>query len=422
MRDGIPGGEGVMGGKRIAAWGMVLVLMMLSGCGGTEQVTDDYRSALREEACHPLSAKREITEADRGKLQRTEHVDMVKKKFDYRAFLRKMRAAFQETKYGKYISEGDGLDEEDIYGDDEDMMDADKQSLLAWEEDDFTVSLLLYAVDILEKGRREGKLPREGDIGEEKDVEMTPAQKQRFACYEAVKVDNCIFYVYQGEVQESFYVALSRDEEWQQALRKHGLGYVGELFSAGEDALWEHPVEGVESLHVESIFTFDGLNISTGNELFNLSIADGELAAWHNEGQISEGIRWLEKYWDGDGWGINYYTDGERCDILNYQVKLGRFIDVDEERDLEYSLEVLGNSREERVEEVRYHASGNGEYLKDVPSYLRPTVVSYLRGMGVSREEAQRFVERLPRGSGTLGVLKVAVDQREEVITVYRPY
>lgn len=411
-----------MRGKAMAAWAMAFALAMMAGCGRTDGIGDDYRSVLREEAWHPLSAKRGITEADRKRMQGTEHAALVKKKFDYGAFLKKMRLAFERTKYGKYLLHEDGAEEgEDASGTDEDVMDAGKKSLLAWEEDAVNVDLCGYARDVLEKGRKEGKLPREGDIGEEKEIEMTPVQKRKFASYEAVKVDNCIFYVYEKEVQDCFYVALSRDEEWRQALRDQGLDYVGELFLAGEDALWNYPMEGVESLRVESVFAFGGLNVSTGNTLFNLSIADSELSAWHNEGRISKGIQWLEKYWDGDGWGMNYYNDGERCDILNYQVKLGRF-DADEERDLEYSLGVVGNSREERVEEIRYHATGRGESLKNVPSYLGPTVVSYLRGMGLSLEDTQRFVEKLPEQSGTLGGLKVAVDREEGEITVYCPY
>lgn len=405
MRSGIPGEEGrvkIMRGKLIVAWGLTFVLAAMAGCGRTGGITDDYRSLLRERNHHPFLVKREITEVERRKLQGTEKIALTEKEFSYKSLVQKMLAALKGTKYKNYL------------------LEENEEEYLNYEEQ-INIDLYRYAWDMMKKGRKEGKLPEEGGIGEEEDLDLSPAQQKKFATYDVVKIDNCIFYVYKGKVQEPFYVALSRDEEWQEALRAQGMGYVGELFRAGEDFRWEHPTMDVDSLMLENIFTFNGLSVSTGNSLFDLNIWDDKKAAWENCGRISAGVKWMEKYWDGDAWGMIRYTDGEQCDIMDYQVELRGFA-ADDDKDLVYFLEAVGNSGEERIEEIIYRASGRGEYMKKVPSYLQPTVISHLRGLGVSQKEAEGFVEKLPNKSGTWGDLKVAVDRKAGEITVYRPY
>lgn len=394
-----------MGGKRIIALVILCSMLVMTGCGMEGWSTDDYRSMLKEQFTHAFSVKKEIGKREEAELEDSKNVDLVQKKFVYKDFVNKLCTVMKNTKYSKYLSINE---ETEVQKNNE----IDGGIVV-----DFTVDLFRYAKDILEKGRKEGKLPDKGDIGEEDSMEVNV--KEKFASYEAVKVDNCIFYVYQGKVQKSYYVALSKDQEWQQALQAQELGYVGELFSEGEDSFWKNPID-IDSYLSEKSFSFNEMTINTGKGDFIICISDNERRAIENNGQICAGVQWLEQYWNEDAWGVRYYTDGKHCDMISYEVEMMDFWGDGETG--QYYLEVLGDSEKKEIEEIIYQETVSDTLSKSIPSYLQPTVISYLMGLGVSEKEAEEFVNALPEKSTILGEYQVAVDKGKGKIKIYRPY
>lgn len=75
-----------------------------------------------------------------------------------------------------------------------------------------------------------------------------------------------------------------------------------------------------------------------------------------------------------------------------------------------------------QIEEIIYQETVSDTLSKSIPSYLQPTVISYLMGLGVSEKEAEEFVNALPEKSTTLGEYQVAVDKGKGKIKIYRPY
>lgn len=394
-----------MGGNRTIALLVLGSILVMTGCGKEGRLTDDFRSMLKNRFTHAFSVKKVITQEEETELKGKKDVDLVKKKFVYKDFVKKLCTAMESTKYKKYIYNND---ETEVQNNNE--IDSE---IFA----DLTVDLAGYAEDMLKRARKEGKLPDKGAIGTEEDDSMGADIKKRFSSYESVKVDNCIFYVYQGKVQKSYYVALSKDEEWQQALQAQGLGYVGELFQEGEASFWENPLD-TESYFLEKSFFFNELTINTGEGDFSVYLSDNERRAIENNGRICAGVQWLEQFWNEDAWGMKYYTDGKHCDMISYGVEMLEFWDSDV--DPQYYLEVWGDSEKKEIEEIIYLETDT--LSKTIPSYLQPTVISYLMGLGVSEKDAEEFVNALPEKSTTLGKCQVAVDKGEGKIKIYRPY
>ncbi len=278
-----------------------------------------------------------------------------------------------DTKYGKYTSKSDKYT--------------------------FTIDWNEYVQDVAENAGYKVK-----ELSEEEKSQYYIEDAAFYVKYSYQVIDNIIcFKAADGSIASSpYYVMITKDKEFTDAMEAAGLGSVIEVMREHEDNILARAMEG--GLTASLYYSATVANCSVDNsDMLYIS---------YMQPLVYADAKYIADMYSDDIWCVQNSAAEESYDALAYSAAY-----MIEQNYYSYRLAVYGDGS--NIKELVLYNDSSTVYNGKLTKAAYPTVIKYLVALGASPEEAEELISKLPDTSGSLGAISYYTEQHGTIVKFY---